>query len=487
MKITKTLSAVLTLAALNACSQPEQQSTQQQTKPNVIIIMTDDQGYGDVGSYGAQGYSTPNLDQMAAEGLRFTDYYAAQAVCTSSRAGLLTGSYPNRIGVHGAFFPGDGQGLHHDEVTIAEMLKEQGYATATYGKWHLGDDELFMPHNHGFDDFFGIPYSNDMWPLHPEQGTKFDFPPLPLIDNGKVIEHLTDQSNLTKQLTERSVQFINDNKDKPFFIYLAHPQPHVPLYVSDDFKGKSELGLYGDVIMELDWSVGEILKSLKTNGIDDNTLVIFTSDNGPWLNYGSHAGSSGPLREGKSTALEGGQREPFIARFPGKFAEGKDISTPIMAIDLLPTIAHITGANLPMRKIDGVNAWPIFTGETTKPVQEAYFFYYKVNELHGVRWGDWKMYFPHSYYSLNGKPTNTDGTPVKYDYNEFTKIELYNLRGDIGETTDVAAKHPQVVAKIKQLAEKMRAELGDSLQGKAKGAGTRELGRVPGTNSGPQE
>lgn len=462
---------LLLIASIGAsCSKSKKSSIK---KPNIIVILTDDQGYEDVGCYGAKGFETPNLDRMANEGARFTDFYAPQAVCTASRAGILTGCYPNRIGMNGAFFPADGQGLNSDETTIPEMLKAAGYATAIYGKWHLGDDSSSMPNNHGFDDFFGIPYSNDMWPLHPWQGTEFNFPPLPLMHNEVVLDTLVDQSNLTQMITKRSVDFIKKNKDQPFFMYVAHPQPHAPLYVSESFKGKSKNGLYGDVIMELDWSVGEILKELKLNNIDDNTLVVFTSDNGPWLAYGTHAGSAGPLREGKGTALEGGQREPFIARFPGKIPENSIIQTPIMGIDLLPTIAAITGAQLPTKTIDGKNAWSVFTGESKESPQEAYFFYYKVNELHGVRYGDWKLYFPHTYNTLNGRKGGVNGIPVLYEKAKFSDITLYNLRNDVGETIDVAKENPEIVATILKLADKMRDELGDTLQGKAKGTGSR--------------
>ncbi len=250
---------------------------------------------------------------------------------------------------------------------------------------------------------------------------EFNFEPLPLIHNDSVLQILDDQSNLTKMITQRSVNFIQVNKNKPFLLLVTHPQPHVPLFVSDDFKGKSEKGLYGDVIMELDWSVGQILNTLKEQGLDDNTLVIFTSDNGPWLAYGEHSGSALPLREGKGTALEGGQREPFIARWPNKIPQNKVIETPIMAIDLLPTIAHITGAKLPENKIDGKNAWSVISGKSTESPQEAYFFYYKVNELQGVRYGDWKLYFPHAYNTLNGREGGKEGLPVPYEKGKFEK------------------------------------------------------------------
>lgn len=448
------------LLCIVSCNQ--HQSTKDKP-PNVIIIFTDDQGYQDIGCFGSPDIKTPHLDKMAKEGIKLTDFYAAQAVCSASRAGLLTGCYPNRINIHGAFMPNSNQGLNLSETTIAEMLKGVGYKTGMFGKWHLGDHPDFMPNNQGFDEYFGIPYSGDMWPLHPQQGTVFNFDPLPLFENEVIIDTLNDQSSLTTQITERSVDFITKNKDNPFFLYIAHPQPHVPLFVSNKFKGKSKRGLYGDVIMEIDWSVGQVLASLKEHNIDENTIVIFTSDNGPWLNYGDHAGSAYPLREGKGTALEGGQREPCIIRYPKKIASGRIIDTPMMAIDILPTIAEITGAKLPNTKIDGKSIWNIWTGESDQSPHEAYYFYYKKNELHGVRYGNWKLYFPHSYRSLNGREGGKDGLPVNYDNNTIEQIELYDLSKDISETINVAAKYPEVVAKIEVLANKMRVELGDAL------------------------
>lgn len=453
------------------------QHTEENKKPNVVIIFTDDQGYQDIGCFGSPDIRTPHLDKMAEEGIKLTDFYAAQAVCSASRAGLLTGCYPNRLGVHGAFMPNSNQGLNLSETTLAEMLREIDYKTGIFGKWHLGDHPDFMPNNQGFDTYFGIPYSNDMWPLHPQQGTIFDFGPLPLFENETIIDTLTTQNLLTTEITERSVDFIRKNKDNPFFLYIAHPQPHVPLYVSDKFKGKSERGLYGDVIMEIDWSVGQVLAALKENDLDDNTLVIFTSDNGPWLSYGDHAGCAYPLREGKGTALEGGQREPCIIRYPDKIKAGRVIDVPMMAIDILPTIAHITGAKLPVNKIDGKNVWDIWTGESDISPHEAYYFYYHVNELHGIRYGKWKLYFPHRYRTLNGKEGGRNGQPVDYEYNTIDGIELYDLSKDISETQNVAVENPEIVAKIKSLGTKIRAELGDALTDQV-GTGSRPIGLV---------
>jgi len=461
------------------CQKISQKNTEEigSKKPNIIIIFTDDQGYQDVGCYGSPNIKTPNLDNMAKEGLKLTNFYVAQAVCSASRAGLLTGCYPNRLGIDGAFGPNSKKGLNLSEVTIAELLKEKGYKTAHYGKWHLGDNPKFMPRKQGFDDYFGILYSGDMWPYHPQQGTIFNFGPLPLYENETILDTLQEQSMLTTQITEKSVDFIKKNKDNPFFLYVAHPQPHVPLFVSDKFKGKSERGLYGDVIMEIDWSVGQILETLKSLNIDDNTLVIFSSDNGPWLSYGDHSGSALPLREGKGTTLEGGQRVPCIIRYPDQIEGGSVSDEPMMTIDVLPTIAQITNAKLPENKIDGKSMWDIWTGKSNENPQEAYFFYYRVNELHSVRYKNWKMYFPHKYRTLNGKAGGTNGFPVDYEYNVMNSIELYNLDTDIIETNDVAEDYPEIVKEIELLADAMRNELGDKLYN-IKGKENRDVGRV---------
>ena len=474
MDINKSTLLLLFFLSIISCTNQQSETNK---KPNVIIIFTDDQGYQDIGCFGSPDIKTPHLDKMALEGIKLTDFYSAQAVCSASRAGLLTGCYPNRLGIHGAFMPNSNQGLNLAETTLAEMLKGVGYNTGIFGKWHLGDHPNFMPNNQGFDEYFGIPYSNDMWPLHPQQGPIFNFGPLPLFENATIIDTLTDQSSLTTQITERSVNFIENNKDNPFFLYVAHPQPHVLLYVSDKFKGKSPRGLYGDVIMEIDWSVGQILATLEANNLDDNTLVIFTSDNGPWLNYGDHAGCAYPLREGKGTALEGGQREPCIIRYPNKLKSGRVIDVPMMAIDIFPTIANLTGAKLPDNKIDGKDVWDIWTGESNQSPHEAYYFYYHVNELHGIRYGKWKLYFPHKYRTLNGRKGGENGLPVKYDYNTIDQIELYDLSKDISETTDVASDNREVVAKIQELGDKMRMELGDKLT-ESVGIGTRAIGKV---------
>ena len=478
------LSVYLIIIFLGVSCQPQKNETVEESqetprKPNVVVIFTDDQGYRDVGCYGAPDFETPHLDQMAAEGVRFTDFYVAQGVCSASRAALLTGCYSNRVGIHGALMPGAPIGLHPDETTLAEICKSQGYATAMFGKWHLGDYPAFLPIQQGFDEYLGLPYSNDMWPKHPNN-ENHDFPRLPLYENDSVIAYLDeDQNMLTTQYTERAVQFIEENKEQPFFLYVAHSMPHVPLYVSDKFREKSENGLYGDVIMEIDWSVGQILETLKTQGLDENTLVIFTSDNGPWLSYGNHSGSALPLREGKGTALEGGVRVPCIMRWPGHIPAGVEQDEQAMTIDILPTVAHLIGASLPEKAIDGMDIWPLIANEegATNP-HEAYYFYYKRNELHGMRRGQWKLYFPHEYRSLEGRPGGKDGMPVEYNNRVKMGLELYDLENDISETTNVAGQHPEVVTEMQQMADQFREKLGDSLTD-IEGSEVREPGKVP--------
>jgi arylsulfatase len=449
--------------------------------PNIVIIFIDDQGYGDIGPFGAKGYSTPNLDRMAAEGRKFTNFHVPQPVCSASRAGLLTGCYPNRIGIHGALGPSAKHGIADSEMTLAQLVKQKGYATGMAGKWHLGTPREFLPTHHGFDEYFGLPYSNDMWPHHPEAGKAF--PPLPLIDGDAVLKtdlgH-EDQNELTTQYTERAVKFIERNKDRPFFFYLAHTMVHVPLHVSEKFRGKSQRGLYGDACMEVDWSVGEVLASLKRAGVDDNTLVIYTSDNGPWLSYGEHAGSAGPLREGKGTCWEGGTREPTLMRWPGKIPAGSTSDAMMMTIDLFPTIAKLIGAEMPAHKIDGLDVWPLIVGENgaTNP-HDGYAFYYEQNQLQAVTSPDgrWKLQFPHTYRTLGGRPGGKDGIPAKYEPRKIEAAELYDLVSDIGETRNVAATHPEVVARLEAFAEKTREDLGDSLTKRA-GKGLRAPGRV---------
>lgn len=468
------MAALMLLFCLSGCRQKEENPT----LPNIVIIFTDDQGYQDLGCYGSPDIKTPHLDQMAAEGVRFKNFYVSQPVCSASRASLLTGCYANRLGIHGAYMPYVGKGLHPNEVTMAEMLKPLGYATAQYGKWHLGSEPDFLPTRQGFDEYFGIPFSNDMWPYHPSQGTIFDFGPLPLVENEQIIDTLDDQSMLTTWYTERAVSFIERNADQPFFLYVPHSMPHVPLFASEKHQGKSAAGLYGDVIEEIDWSVGEILAALKDNGVDENTLVIFTSDNGPWLSYGGHSGRALPLREGKGTAWEGGVRVPCIMRWPGMIKAGREEAKPAMTIDLFPTIAALTGASLPEHTIDGKDMTDLVMGkDKVAPHQAAYYFYYKNNELHAVMSGDgrWKLYYPHRYRSLNGRIGTNDGQPIPYDQNDLSEMELYDLFNDVEEAHNVISEHPNVVKRLEAYAEKARADLGDRLRGR-EGAGVRPVG-----------
>ncbi len=435
------------------------QDTRPGRPPNIVLIYVDDMGYTDLGCFGAKKIKTPNIDRMAKQGTRFTSFYVAQPICSASRAALLTGKYSNRAGILGALGPGSKNGLAPKQTTIAEMLRSLSYATSIIGKWHLGHLPEFLPTRHGFDEYYGLPYSNDMWPKHPTA----KYPPLPLIEGEKVIAENPDQTQLTTEYTKRAVRFINQNKDRPFFLYLAHSMPHVPLFVSERFKGKSEQGLYGDVIMELDWSVGQILDTLRQLGLDDNTLVLFASDNGPWLSYGNHAGSAGILREGKATTWEGGVRIPFIIRWPGKVPADKTRTEPAMTIDVLPTLAHITGAKLPAGKIDGKDISALFFGESgAKSPHEAYYFYWN-NELHAVRSGPWKLYFPHTYPTLAENSVGSDGKPGLYKQVQVG-LELYNLDSDLGERTAVTAQNPEVVRRLQMLADQMRADLGDSLR-----------------------
>ena len=299
--------------------------------PNIVFILTDDLAYADLSSYGSEFINTPHIDKMANDGVKLTSYYAAQAVCSASRAAILTGCYPNRLGISGAFGPNSKKGINPDELLLSEMLKNNDYKTGIFGKWHLGDAEKFMPTNHGFDEFYGILFSNDMWPYHPEFPDAYP-EDLLLYRNTEPVEALIDQSDLTKNITDESIRFIDENKDNPFFLYIAHPQPHVPLFASKEFDGSTGKGLFADVITEIDFSVGRIIDALEKNGLSENTVVVFTSDNGPWLSYGDHAGSSGIYREGKGTAWEGGQRVPCIIKYPNEIEAGTIIDLSLIHI-----------------------------------------------------------------------------------------------------------------------------------------------------------
>ncbi|MEO1011898.1 MAG: sulfatase [Bacteroidota bacterium] len=439
-------------------------------RPNIVIVFTDDQGYADVGVFGAKGFATPHLDQMAEEGMRFTDFYVASSVCSPSRAALLTGCYPQRIGIPNVLFPErentawdpkdrkSKTGIHPDETTLAEMLKAHGYATACFGKWHLGHHTPFMPLQQGFDEYFGLPYSNDMRPG--KKPGKTPYPKLPLIKGNEVARYLQeDQHMLTTEYTEHAIDFIKRNKERPFFVYLAHSMPHIPLYVSDKFKGHSTKGIYGDVAEELDWSVGEINTTLKTLGLEENTLVVFTSDNGPWLIFGDHGGSSEPLREGKFTTFEGGQRVPCVMKWPSQIPQGAECDEIATTLDILPTIAHIIGAPLPEKKIDGHSIIDLMNGKADAKSPTEAFFYYRGWDLEAVRSGKWKLHVPHSYKKIiqsdEGNAHGRKGIASEIG------LSLFDLSIDIGEQNNVAEDNPKVVAALLRRIEVMKQDLGD--------------------------
>lgn len=442
----KALLVTVVLGFLGVTSALAQSRTAATAKaPNVVIIFADDLGYGDLGSYGHPTLKTPHLDQMAREGMRFTQFYVASSVCTPSRAALLTGRLPVRTGMHSSqtsgnvLYPNSTGGLPQTEVTLARALKSKQYQTALVGKWHLGHLPQFMPTSHGFDFFFGIPYSNDM------QGGKKNLPPLPLYKDGKVLEKDPDQRQLTKRYTQEAIGFIQKNKDKPFFLYYANHAPHVPLYASEQFKGKSRRGLYGDVVEELDWSVGQLLQTLKDLKLDQNTLVVFTSDNGPWIGKNENGGSAGPLLKGKGTAYEGGFRVPFIAWWPGQIAPNQtnaDIGT---TLDLFPTVLQLAKVPLPANKVfDGTDMLPLLKGQPSQGKNLVY--YYIKDKLCAVRKGPWKAVF--------------SGDEL---YNQKAVIEnpplLFNLELDPSERNDVKAKHPKIVEDMRQEYEKQLANV----------------------------
>ena len=428
---------LLPIALLLYCAFPGEAAGADDPPPNFVLIFTDDQGYQDVGCFGSPMIKTPHLDRMAAEGMRFTDFYVGAPVCSASRASLMTGSYCDRVSVKGVFFPNRRrQGLHPDEVTVAEVLKGKGYATACVGKWHLGDEKPFLPTRQGFDRYFGIPYSNDM--SIRRNGKRG--PPLMLGE--EIVEHPAVQATLTKRYTEEAVRFIEANKDRPFFLYLPHTMPHVPLDASEKFRGKSPRGLYGDVIEEIDWSVGEILGTLKKLGIDGRTLVVFTSDNGPWLSKGENGGSALPLRDGKFTTFEGGMRVPCIMRWPGRIPAGKTCGEIAATIDILPTFATLAGAKVAAgRVIDGRSIVPLIEDRPgAKSPHEAYFL-----RLDAVRAGRWK-------FLLKGRSTVKSRPAGPFP-------ALYDLENDIAETTNVAAEHPEVVERLTKLIQAHRQEI----------------------------
>ncbi len=424
-------------------------------RPNVVIVFTDDMGYGDAGVYGHPTIKTPNLDRLAAEGIKFTQFYSAASVCTPSRAALLTGRLPVRSGMASdqrrVLFPDSKYGLPHEEVTIAEALKEQGYATVAIGKWHLGHLPEYLPTQQGFDSYFGIPYSNDMdrvvggeW-QDPFWDPKPEYWNVPLLRGEEVVERPADQHTITRRYTEEAVAFIREHRDEPFFLYLAHSLPHVPLFVSEDFEGTSDRGLYGDVIEEIDWSMGQVIEAIREEGLEEKTLVFFTSDNGPWLVFDTHGGSSGLLRGGKGMTWDGGMREPAIAWWPGKIQAGSVSHSLASTLDLLPTVAEIAGAEVPSdRVMDGLSLLPVLEDPEAGVREEMPF--YRGEQLYAYRLGPWKAHF------ITQWAYTTDSDPVEHEV-----PLLYHLNHDPSEQYDVAGEYPDVVAEILQAVERHRA------------------------------
>ncbi len=451
-------------AALTGCTDEFLQSAGGPAdKPNFIIIFCDDLGYGDLGCFGSKKHRTPNIDRMAGEGMRFTSFYVTSGVCTPSRSSLMTGCYPRRVNMHESskqewvLFPVAKKGLNPNEITLAEVLKSMGYATACIGKWHLGDQPQFLPTRQGFDYYYGIPYSNDMG----AKQRKIN-PPLPLLQNEKVIEAPANQNTLTKRYTEQVIDFISANKNKPFFVYLPHTMPHNPVHSSERFRGKSANNGYGDCVEEIDFSTGQILQTLKNLNIDDRTLVIFTSDNGAASRWG---GSNLPLSGFKGSTMEGGMREPAVMRWPGKIPAGKTCDELASTLDLLPTLALLAGTKPPAdRIIDGKNIWPLMEGKKGAKSPHNAFYYYKIDQLQAVRSGKWKLHLP---YKIKKRSQEKEAS--------FSPLKLYDLEADIAETNNVADLHPDVVKRLFALAEKARRDLGDVDR---EGTGQRPAGLV---------
>jgi arylsulfatase A-like enzyme len=442
-------------------------------RPNVVLIFCDDMGYADPSCFGGKT-PTPNLERLAKEGVRFTDFYVSTAVCSASRSALLTGCFHRRVGIEGALGPNAKIGISDKELLIPQMLKQQGYATGMIGKWHLGSLPQFMPLRHGFDSFYGLPYSHDMWPKHPANPKAY--PDLPLYDGDKVVKLNPEPGELTIAYTQHAVHFIEKaEKDKPFFLYLAHNLPHVPLGVSEKFAGKSGRGLYGDVMLEIDDSVGQVLDVIKRTGRDENTLVIFTSDNGPWLLYGDHAGSALPLREGKATSFDGGVRTPCLMRWPGKIPAGTVSHEMIWSMDVLPTLAKLSGAELSKdRVIDGKDIWPLMSNQPGAKSPHEFYPVYWGGSLQAIRSGKWKLHLGHDY--SHPDPVGGGGKPGQYKTLKIG-VELFDLEADISESKDVAAANPEVVKKLQAYADQVREDLGDAKL-KIKGKGVREPGRA---------
>lgn len=430
-------------------------ASQAAEKPNFVLIFIDDMGYGDIGPYGSTLNRTPNLDRMADEGMRFTSFYAAP-VCSASRAQLMTGCYAPRVSVPGVFFPAGPKGLNPEERTVAEYLRELGYATTCIGKWHLGDQPEFLPTNQGFDHYFGIPYSNDMQRNSLEDGRRV----VPLLRDDKVADLLEDegQRRVTREYTQEAVKFIEENKEKPFFLYLPHTAMHVPLFPHEDFVGKSNNGTYGDWVEEVDWSVGQVLDTLRKLRLEENTLVVFTSDNGPWASRGEDGGVAGPLRGSKGCTLEGGVREPTIVWWPGRIEAGTACDAITGTTDILPTFVSLAGSKVRGDvKIDGHDISPLMLGQASESTRA--WFYYQGTKLQAVRSGPWKLAVtPQSLgMGIKEKPEDLQGPGAR----------LYNLDEEIGEVTNVAEQHPEVVARLQKLIDEMTADIGSGQPGPA--------------------
>ncbi|MDD4870695.1 MAG: sulfatase [Kiritimatiellae bacterium] len=445
----------------SGCTTQMNATTETGKRPNIVVIFLDDSGWADFKPFGKPSYDTPNVKQLAAEGCCFHNFHVPQAVCSASRGALLTGCYPERTKLVGAHGPRV-RGMDPKWATIAQVLKTTGYQTAVFGKWHIGDETDTRPPARGFDESCGLMYSNDMWRFHP--GTRgFDKFPLQFWENGKItIEDVSreHQEHLTTWYTEHAVDFIKRKKDKPFFLYIPHSMPHVPIFCSSKFRGKSGTGLYGDVMMEIDWSVGQIMNTLKKAGVEDNTLVIFSSDNGPWISYGNHAGKT-PYREAKGTGFDGGTRSACIMKYPGKIIPGTVSQKMICTIDILPTLAHLAGARLPENPIDGKNLWDLITGrgDTTNP--HEYYAFSTGNTFEGLFSGDgrWKLHVPHQYRSL--VKAGNDGQPGIYEQKRIG-LSLFDMENDPLETTNVIDKYPEITSRLQVLANKHREKFYDA-------------------------
>lgn len=442
------------------------------TPPNLVVIYADDLGYADLGVYGAKGFRTPRLDRMAAEGIRFTDFYAAAPICTPSRAALLTGCYPKRVGLTKVLGDKSTTGIAPGEKLLPEILRERGYRTALYGKWHLGRQRQFLPLQQGFDEFVGTPGSNDMGSNMDLEARRRGKAGVEWIVGNDIVEIDPDQSQLTRRYTDLATRFIRQNRDRPFFLYMAHNMPHTPIFASKRFAGRTARGLYGDVVEELDWSVGEVLDALKREGLDERTLAVFTSDNGPWLIFGDHGGSAAPLRGGKKQTFDGGLRVPAIFRYAGKIPPGQVSRELATQMDILPTAARLAGGRLPDHGVDGKDIWPLLAGvRGARSPHEAFFYYYE-DELRGVRAGRWKLQLPHQDKQAPDPARIGRGGVRGAVRTEPRPLALYDIAADPGETADLAARHPAIVRQLQELAAQARGELGDAIAG-APGANVR--------------